>query len=100
MMLFRGTEAKQQVLRTLGLRTVVATLPLQLNLTSEAAKAVATHVVRAQGQRSTQRAAEMMDNNALVKLQPLRTKGKANWASGIKKWKGASIGKGNATGRP
>ena len=85
MMLFRGTEAKQQVLRNFGLRTVVATLPLQLNLTSEAAKAVATHVVRAQGQRSTQRAAEMMDNNALVKLQPLRTKGKASWASGIHK---------------
>ena len=27
MLLFRGTEAKQQVLRNLGLRTVVATLP-------------------------------------------------------------------------
>ena len=78
-------EAKLQVHRQLGLRKVVAILPFQLNITLDTNKAIAMHIVRAQDNRSAQRAAAMIEDNNVVKLQPLQTKGKANWSSAIQK---------------
>ena len=69
-LLFRGAEAKHQLLRSLGLRTVIATLPFQLNITEEVAKIVAIHVVRAQANRSYKQAVAMIQEQQRIRLQP------------------------------
>ena len=91
MLLFRGTESKGHALRTLGLRTILATMPYQLQLTEGARRAVAQHIVRAQANRSGRQASALLDEGSKVKLQPLRTKGKAQWSRGIPKWGAAQV---------
>ena len=86
--LFRGTEAKHQLLRSLGLRTVIATLPMQLNITAEISTIVAIHVVRAQANRSFNQAKAIVQEQQRIQLQPFRTKGKASWSEGIRPYKG------------
>ena len=49
---------------------------------------VALHVVRAQANRSYTQAMAMIQEQQRIRLQPLRTKGKANWSTGIQAIKG------------